>query len=171
MAARNRKSGKRSSGKSVGRPRKFTCYLDATSGCLEVTQVFDREKIKYRLHTSIFSPHAEDHTWLPYVGQNRLVLITTDDSMPYSGAEKWAILKFKVRSFVYKSHMKGDEIARFLVKMMPAMRRFNGAHERPFIGYLMPSGGIKADSRQERGGFHTPKIIFSARSFLDIRPS
>lgn len=143
MAAKNRKSGKRSSGKSVRRPRKFTCYLDATSGCLEVRQAFDREKIKYRLHTDFYSPHAEDRTWLPFVGKNGWVLITTDDSMPYSGAEKQAILTFKVRSFVYKSHMIGSDIARFLVKMMPAMRRFNGAHERPFIGYLVPSGGIK----------------------------
>jgi hypothetical protein len=63
--------------------------------------------------------------------------------MPYSGAEKQAIMAFKVRSFVYKSHMVGNEIARFLVRMLPAMRRFNGAHERPFIGYLTPSGSIK----------------------------
>jgi len=71
------------------------------------------------------------------------VLITTDDSMPYSLSEKHAILKFRVRSFVYKSHMIGDQIARFLCEMMPAMRRFNGSHERPFIGYLMPGGTIK----------------------------
>jgi PIN like domain len=143
MAAQNRKSRKRSSGKSGGRPRKFTCYLDASSGAFEVTKAFSREKIKYKLHTNFFSAHTHDSTWLPFVGTKGWVLITTDDSMAYSVVEKHAIMEFKVRSFVYKSHMTGDEIARFLVKMMPAMRRFNGSHERPFIGYLMPNGRIK----------------------------
>ncbi|HEV2990678.1 MAG TPA: hypothetical protein VG759_19735 [Candidatus Angelobacter sp.] len=110
---------------------------------MEVIQAFDREKVKYKLHTSFFSAHTEDSTWLPFVGRKGWVLITTDDSMAYSGTEKRAILTFKVRSFVYKSHMRGEEIARFLVKMMPAMRRFNGAHDRPFVGYLLPSGSIK----------------------------
>jgi PIN like domain len=117
--------------------------LDASSGAFEVIKAFDREKIKYKLHTSFFSAHAHDSTWLPFVGTNGWVLLTTDDSMAYSIVEKEAIMHFKVRSFVYKSHMLGDEIASFLVRMMPAMRRFNGSHEKPFIGYLMPTGRIK----------------------------
>ena len=143
MAAKRAKSEKRSSGKPVARPKKFTCYLDASVGCLEVTQAFDRSKIKYRLHTNFFQPNTLDPTWLPFIGKKGWVLLTTDDKMHYRGAEKQAILTFKVRSFVYKSQMRGDDMARFLVRMMPAMRRFCGKHERPFIGFLLPSGSIK----------------------------
>jgi len=143
MASRKTKSERRSSGRSAGRPKKFTAYLDAGVGCLEVTDAFDRNKIKYKLHTKAFPPNTQDPEWLPFVGRSRLVLITTDDSMQYRGAEKRAIQTFKVRSFVYKPKMLGLDMARFLVKMMPAMRRFCGAHERPFIGFLMPSGKIK----------------------------
>jgi hypothetical protein len=34
-------------------------------------------------------------------------------------------------------------MAQFLVKMMPAMRRFCGRNEVPFIGYLQPGLTIK----------------------------
>jgi len=104
---------------------------------------FDAAKIKYKQHSSYFSPNTHDPTWLPTVGRHGWVLLTTDDKMHYRLAEKHAILTFKVRSFVFESHMRGEDMARFLVKMMPAMRRFCGKHDKPFIGFLQASGGIK----------------------------
>ena len=136
MAAKKAKSKKPLSGKSVERPKKFTAYLDAAVGCAEVIEAFGREKIKYKLHLDYANPHTHDSTWLPRVGKNRWVLLTTDDSMQYRGAEKAAIMAYKVRSFVYCSHMSGTEMARFLVKKMPEMRRFCGLHGAPFIGFL-----------------------------------
>jgi hypothetical protein len=143
MTARKAKSARRLSGRSAGRPKKFTAYLEASVSCKEVMEAFDKAKVKYKSHSSYFSPNTADPTWLPFVGRHGWVLLTTDDKMPYRLAEKHAILTFKVRSFVFQSHMRGDEMARYLVRMMPAMRRFCGKHEKPFIGYLQPSGGIK----------------------------
>ena len=104
---------------------------------------FDVAKIKYKRHSSFFQPNTQDPTWLPFIGRHGWVLLTTDDKMPYRLAEKHAILTFKVRSFVFQSHLRGEDMARFLVKMMPAMRRFCGKYEKPFIGFLQPSGKIK----------------------------
>lgn len=118
MVARRAKSGKQSSGKPAKRPKKFTACLDASLSCAEVMRAFDREKIKYKKHAEYAKPNTHDDTWLPRVGKNKWVLLTTDDSMQYRGAEASAIKTFKVRSFVIKSHMRGDDIADFLVKNM-----------------------------------------------------
>lgn len=143
MASKKRKSKRRSNGRSAGRPKKFTAYLDAAVGCSEVKEAFNANKIKYKLHTSFYRPSTPDKEWLPRVGREGWVLITTDDSMQYRGAEKAAIMAYKVRSFVFKPRMDGRGIARFLVRMMPAMRRFCGLHGRPFIGSLLESGTIR----------------------------
>jgi hypothetical protein len=117
--------------------------LEASVACKEVMLAFDAAKIKYKRHSSYFAPNTHDPTWLPMVGRHGWVLLTTDDKMHYRLAEKHAILAFKVRSFVFQSHMRGEDMARFLVKMMPAMRRFCGKHDKPFIGFIQPSGTIK----------------------------
>jgi hypothetical protein len=143
MAAKKAKSKKRSSGRSEGRPKKFTAYLDAAVGCTEVIEAFNREKIKYKLHLDYAKPYTHDPTWLPRVGRNKWVLLTTDDKMQHRGAEAAAVRAYKVRSFVFRSHMTGADMAKFLWKMMPAMRRFCGRHEAPFIGHLQPNGKIK----------------------------
>src|SRR5512143_491855 len=119
MVARKAKSGKRSSGKSVKRPKKFTSYLEASLSCAEVMEAFDREKIKYKKHSDYAKPNTHDDTWLPRVGTNGWVLLTTDDKMQYRVAEAQAIKTYKVRSFVIKSHMRGADIANFLVRNMP----------------------------------------------------
>jgi hypothetical protein len=110
--------------------------LDAAVGCAEVIEAFGREKIKYKLHLDYAKPHTHDSTWLPRVGKYHWVLLTTDDSMQYRGAETAAIRAHKVRSFVFPSHMSGTDMAHFLVKKMPEMRRFCGIHGAPFIGFL-----------------------------------
>lgn len=143
MVARKARSGKRSSGKSAERPKKFTACLDASLSCVEVMEAFDKEKIKYKRHTDYAKPNTHDDTWLPRVGKNRWVLLTTDDSMQYRVAEARAIRAFKVRSFVIRSQMRGQDIARFLVKNIARMRRFCGNHEAPFIAFVKPSGEIK----------------------------
>ncbi len=104
---------------------------------------FDRDKIKYKKHIDYAHPNTHDDTWLPRVGKKGWVLLTTDDSMQYRGPEAQAIKTFKVRSFVIKQQMRGDDIAAFLVKNMARMRRFCGRHEAPFIGFLQSSGEIK----------------------------
>lgn len=143
MAAKKAKSGKRSRGRRAEQPRKFTSYLDAGVGCAEVVDAFDVAKIKYKLHVSFFNPYTHDDTWLPKVGKNNWVLLTTDDRMAHRGAEAQAIKTYGVRSFVFKSHMRGPDMAKFLLKMMPAMRRFCGKHEKPFIAFLQPNRKIK----------------------------
>jgi hypothetical protein len=117
--------------------------LEAAVGCTEVIEAFGREKIKYKLHRDYANAHTLDPTWLPLIGKEKWVLLTTDDSMQHRGAEAAAIKAYKVRSFVFRSHMTGVDMAKFLVKMMPGMRRFCGLHEAPFIGYLQPNGKIK----------------------------
>jgi hypothetical protein len=143
MAAKKAKSKKRLSGKSAERPKKFTAYLDAAVGCAEVIEAFGAQKIKYKLHLDYAQPYTHDDTWLPRVGRNKWVLLTTDDRMQYRGAEAAAIKRYRVRSFVFRSHMSGTGMASFLIKMMPAMRQFCGRHRAPFIGLLLPSEKIK----------------------------
>jgi hypothetical protein len=143
MAAKKAKSGKRSSGKSATRPKKFTAYLDAAVGCHEVMVAFRREKIKFQLHLDHFRPNTSDTTWLPVVGKHKWVLLTTDDRMQHRAAEAAAIKQYKVRSFVYKSQFQGQDMAKFLIRMMPEMRQFCGKHDAPFIGFLYPKGDIK----------------------------
>lgn len=143
MASKKRKSKRRLNGRSAGRPRKFTAYLDAGVGCAEVIEAFDSNKIKYKLHTSFYRANAHDTEWLPRVGREGWVLLTTDDSMQYRGAEKAAIMTYRVRSFVFKPLKDGSGMARFLLRMMPAMRRFCGRHGRPFIGSLLDGGTIR----------------------------
>src|SRR6185437_8237364 len=142
MTAKKLKSGQRSSGRSAGRPKKFTAYLEASVGCKEVMLAFDAAKIKYKQHSSYFSPNTHDPTWLPTVGRHGWVLLTTDDKMHYRLAEKHAILTFKVRSFVFESHMRGEDMARFPVKMMPAMRRFCGSTTSHLSAFFRPAAGL-----------------------------
>ena len=143
MASRKKKSGKQSHGKSAKRPKKFTAYLEAAVGCAEVCAAFDANKIKYKLHRNYANPHTHDDTWLPRVGKNAWVLLTTDDKMQHRGNEAHAIREFRVRSFVFKSHKIGTDMAKFLLEAMPAMRRFCGQHNAPFIAFIQDNLKIR----------------------------
>jgi hypothetical protein len=94
-------------------------------------------------HLDQFPSGALDETWLPVVGKNDLVLLTTDKRIRYNFLEKRALEENAVREFVFTSgNMSGEEMATALEVALPKMRRFCRKFNPPFVAAITRTGEV-----------------------------
>ena len=99
--------------------------------------------VEVHVHDDFFPQDAWDAEWLQLVGQRRWVAVTQDQKIRYRGSELAALIKARVRAFVLTGgDLKGDEVARILVKALPAMKRLTTKYPPPFIGKITKSGAV-----------------------------
>src|SRR5690242_6504866 len=100
MAARSKKSRKRLGGKRSKPPKNFQIFLDENlHRCQPILDVLEEKSISVHRHYQHFDPGKEDSAWLPLVGKNKWVLITTDESFRYNELERLALVKHGVKVF------------------------------------------------------------------------
>jgi PIN like domain len=118
MIARRRKLKKRSDGSEHSQPppEEFVLYLDENlCNSTAIQEALTRSRIRFERHLTHFSRGTLDEVWLPFVGKNGWVLLTTDKRMRYNLLEKRALEESNVREFVFASgNLSGNEIGRSL---------------------------------------------------------
>ena len=90
-----------------------------------------------------FSQDVKDIEWLPYIGENDMILVTRDVKIRYRPHEIHAIKEHNVGVFF----LAGKNLTRCqhiqqLVRNWPRMKELAGKTKRPFA-FLVPSKGAK----------------------------
>jgi len=94
----------------------------------------------------VFSDHfpkgEEDEQILELCGRHGWAMLTCDRKNRYRELERKAVLRFRVRQFIFSGNLGGKELAKLLVDCHPAMRNFARLNERPFIAIVTKNGDI-----------------------------
>jgi hypothetical protein len=99
--------------------------------------------IRFERQLDRFPRGTPDETWLPLVGGNGWVLLTTDKRIRYNLLEKRALQQHAVREFVYTSgNMSGEEMADALETALPKMRRLYDKVDPPFVAAITRTGEV-----------------------------
>ncbi|HEV2698279.1 MAG TPA: hypothetical protein VGU90_09830 [Terriglobales bacterium] len=147
MASRRSRSKKQSAGsreRPLSPPEDFVLYLDENlHNCQPILDVLTERAIKHERHGQHFEAGTEDAVWLPFVGQNRWVLLTKDKRIRFNQLEKTAVRRYRVREFYFSSgNYTGAEMAEILVAALPEMLKTYKRQEPPFIASISKSGKI-----------------------------
>ena len=99
-------------------PDEFVLFLDENiHNCQPIVHALRAANIPYQRFGDYFSPGTPDETWLPHVGQQGWLLITVDKKIRYNELERRAIVRNRVREFVFTSgNLSGSTMAELLVK-------------------------------------------------------
>lgn len=144
MAESQKKSRKQSGGKARP-PKTFQVYLDANlCNCALILQVLHDANIKVFRHGEHFPSNALDTDWLPFVGQNKLLLLTTDKRFRYNDLERAAVRTYNIHCFEFSGNAAGAiKMAEALKSALPKMIKFKKNHRKYFVASISPSGDVK----------------------------
>ena len=148
MAARQRKSKKPSAGSarslSPSQPDDFVLYLDENlCNTRAILDSLTKLGVRFERHLAHFSPGTVDETWLPLVGSNGWILLTSDKRIRYNLLEKRALEIHAVREFVFTSgNMSGQDMAAALEAATHKMRNLCRRTKPPFVASLTRAGEV-----------------------------
>jgi len=99
--------------------------------------------VRFERHLAHFSPGALDEVWLPLVGSNGWILLTSDKRIRYNLLEKRALKVHAVREFVFTSgNMSGQDMAAALELALNKMRNFCHRTKPPFVASITRTGEV-----------------------------
>jgi hypothetical protein len=99
--------------------------------------------VEFVRHGAVFSPGTPDVEWLPVVGTNRWVLLTSDKRIRFNDLEREQVISHGVREFVFTSgNLSGAMMGELLKIAMPKMKIIFYEQESPFIACISQSGGV-----------------------------
>ena len=148
MVARKSRSKKPSAGSgrspSPSQPEEFVIYLDENlCNSRSILETLARLGVLFERQLDRFPRGTPDETWLPLVGSNRWILLTSDKRIRYNLLEKRALQRHAVREFVFTSgNMSGQEMAVALETALPKMRRFCRNFDSPFVAAITRMGEV-----------------------------
>jgi hypothetical protein len=148
MASRRRRSKKPSAGSahslSQSPPDEFVLYLDENlCNTRSILDVLTKLAIRFERHLDHFSPGIPDETWLPLVGSQGWILLTSDKRIRYNLLEKRALEIHAVREFVFASgNMSGQEMAAALELAVKKMRNLCRRITPPFVASITRGGEV-----------------------------
>lgn len=88
-----------------------------------------------------FAPDADDEAWLPYIGENRFVLVTRDESIRRRPAELAALRRHQVGAFFLGGkNLERCALIQQLVRNWPRMKQLASSERRPFAFRIPPNG-------------------------------
>jgi hypothetical protein len=125
-------------------PDEFILFLDENiHNCQPILRALQAANIPYRRFGDYFSPGTPDETWLPHVGQQGWLLITVDKKIRYNELERRAIVRNRVREFVFTSgNLSGSTMAGLLVKAFPGIGKLCKENDPPFIASITKIGAV-----------------------------
>lgn len=143
MAARDRKSKKRSGASLKSPPDPLVFFLDRSLGKHIVADSLRAAGLQVIVHDDRFPPDARDEQWLSMAGENGWVVLTKDSQIRYRTTEREAILESNARVFILVGgDLNAAQMAGILVRAIPSMTNFVARHEPPFIAKIHRSGAI-----------------------------
>ena len=91
--------------------------------------------------TEVFDQDTDDVSWLQYVGDNDLLLVTRDERVRRHPAELQALKQHKVGAFFLGGKNRSRcELIQQLVRNWPRMKKLGSSTRRPFAYRVPPSG-------------------------------
>jgi hypothetical protein len=146
MIARRRKSKKRFVGNEPSPPQleEFVLYLDENlCNSIAIQETLTRLGVRFERHLSHFLRGILDEAWLPFVGKNGWILLTTDKRMRYNLLEKRALSTNAVREFVFASgNLSGRDMASALELALGRIQRLCRKMEPPFVAAITKTGEV-----------------------------
>ncbi|MEK6397838.1 MAG: hypothetical protein V4734_07110, partial [Terriglobus sp.] len=99
----------------------FVIFLDENHcNNKHILKALDAEGVRVERLLAHFSSGTRDQDWLPFIGQQRWILVTTDQKIRYRVLERNALQLNQVRMFCFrKNDMKGSAMAEVLTKALP----------------------------------------------------
>lgn len=96
----------------------------------------------YKKHKDVpFRPGELDENWLPVVGLNGWILVSTDTRLWRRSVLRQALFAAGVRAFIFtENNLRGDTRAQILRKALPEMRALVRDNPPPFIASLTVEG-------------------------------
>ena len=132
------------SGHSLSQPDGFTLYLDENlCNAKAILEALKKLGVPFERHLAHFPRGTPDETWLPLVGKNGWVLLTTDKRIRYNFLEKRALQRNAVREFVFASgNMSAQEMAAALEAALHKMQRICRKFQPPFVAAITRTGEV-----------------------------
>jgi hypothetical protein len=145
MAARDRKSKKRSVASSLSKPPEPPVFfLDRCLGRIIVAEALRTAGAHVEIHADHFEDDCPDANWLPAVGQRRWVVLTKDRHLRSNQVEIAALLASGTASFVLTAaSLTGAAMASAFAQALPSMLRFLEKFEVPFVATISASGKVR----------------------------
>jgi hypothetical protein len=125
-------------------PESLVIYLDENHcNNKSILAVLRNADIKVERHLDHFARGTPDEQWLPIVGENGWILLTTDKRIRYRANEKQAVIRHKVRMFYFsKNDMSGHQMASALERALPDIRKLCAKQRPPFFAAIARTGEV-----------------------------
>lgn len=144
MAARRKKSSKRSATKPTGRlDAPLTCIVDECLGRYAVPDALRSAGVQIILHHELFPAGTEDEAWLrSSAGHVDAVVLTKDSRIRKRAIERQALVAARPRVFALSAgNLSGDQQAAAFVRALPRIRLF-AKKPGPFIARVTATGAV-----------------------------
>ena len=143
MAARRRKSRKRSGTKPSAPPEQLVCLVDECLGRYAVPDALKAAGARVVLHHELFPTGADDESWLRALAHRSDVIVLTKDSrIRRRLLERQALEKAKLRVFALSAgNLSGADQAAAFVRALPRIRRLS-KQPGPFIARVTATGAV-----------------------------
>jgi len=125
-------------------PEPLVIYLDENHcNNKSILGVLARAAIRVERHLDHFERGTPDEIWLPKVGVNGWVLLTTDKRIRYRQTEKQAVIKHRIRMFYFsKNDLSGSQMAKALEIALPDIRNLCDKRQPPFFAAITRRGEV-----------------------------
>ena len=147
MAARRKRSKKRSAANSRSRPESLVIFLDECIGGHEIARQLRARDHDVRIpdEPGSISRGLADSEWTRQVANRGWVAVTRDKRIENRAAEKLAVAQARLALFVLRASgaVGGAEIVDMIDRAAPHMARFLETHEPPFIAGIYRTGRVK----------------------------
>jgi hypothetical protein len=109
----------------------------------KILAVLAKAGARVERHLDHFARGTPDEDWLPLVGANGWVLLTTDKRIRYRTNEKHAVVKHNVRMFYFsKNDLSGEQMASALARALPEILKICSRHPPPFFAAITKAGEV-----------------------------
>jgi hypothetical protein len=141
-------AGKRSRSKkpsaASGPPEPLTFFIDAALGRVTVAEALRDCGLPVVLHDEVFSQGTADEDWLPEVGRQGWILLTKDDRIRSTTAQREILIASGVRAFILSgANLPGPAMAKAFATASKRMLRVALGENRPFIARVTPTGEVR----------------------------
>ena len=126
------------------RPESLVIYLDENHcNNKKILSVLQGAGIPVERHLDHFLRGTPDEEWLPLVGSQGWVLLTTDKRIRYRLNERRAVLTHRIRLFYFsKNDLSGSQMASALELALPEIQKICDQEEPPFFAAISRIGGV-----------------------------
>jgi hypothetical protein len=126
------------------RPDRLAIYLDENHcNNKSVLAVLKNAGVQVERHLDHFARGTPDEDWLPFVGTNGWILLTSDGKIRYRSNEKKAVIENSVRMFYFSNNnMSGEQMATAIEKALPKIYKLCAKQQPPFFAAITPTGEV-----------------------------